>query len=237
MNSAIETAANVVRIKPIKLKQRHRKRRPTTQESKVGGPLKMGKQRNAWLACYKERQLIGEEDTFLLAVEGRSERRDWKWSNSNTRSGITNKVSCNKNITGSNRQQMQTGSAVWQDNWPRACPILAKEQSIERHGTCAELHFNLREEIGVKLDNEHWYQHAPESVQAGRSGKVTILWNQGQTDRPIPSNKSDIILRENEKGTMLMDIAMSRDKNVVKKGAEKPRVSVQGMHWSVPTSF
>jgi hypothetical protein len=96
--------------------------------------------------------------------------------------------------------------------------------------TCAELHFNLREEVGVKLNNEHWYQHVPRSVQAGRSGKVTILWNQVQTDRPIPNNKPDIILRDNEKGTKLMDIAMSGDKNVVKKASEKPRVSVQGIH-------
>jgi hypothetical protein len=33
-----------------------------------------------------------------------------------------------------------------------------------------------------------------------------------------------------KKEPMLMDIAMSGDKNVIKKEAEKPRVSVQGMH-------
>jgi len=35
--------------------------------------------------------------------------------------------------------------------------------------------------------------------------KVTILWNQKlQTERTIPNNKSDITLRENEKGTLLL---------------------------------
>ena len=34
-----------------------------------------------------------------------------------------------------------------------ACPILAKEQYIKRHDTmCAQLHFNICNEIGVKLD-------------------------------------------------------------------------------------
>jgi hypothetical protein len=54
-------------------------------------------------------------------------------------------------------------------------------------------------------------------------GKVTILWNQQvQTDRTLPNNKSDVIIRHNEKGTcMLIDIAIPRDRNVIKKEAEK----------------
>jgi len=54
-------------------------------------------------------------------------------------------------------------------------------------------------------------------------GKVTILWNQKvQTDRTIPTNKPDIIFRDNEKGTcMLIDVAISGDRNVIKKEAEK----------------
>ena len=61
------------------------------------------------------------------------------------------------------------------------------------------------------------------SVETSQGGKVTILWNQQvQTDRTIPSNKPDIIIRDNEKGTcMLIDVAMSGDRNVIKKGAEK----------------
>jgi hypothetical protein len=37
-----------------------------------------------------------------------------------------------------------------------ACPILAKEQYMKRHDrVCAQLHFNIRKETGVKADNEH----------------------------------------------------------------------------------
>jgi len=45
------------------------------------------------------------------------------------------------------------------------------------------------------------------------------LWNQQvQTDRTIPSNKPDIIIRDNEKGTyMLIGAAISGDRNVIKK--------------------
>jgi len=46
--------------------------------------------------------------------------------------------------------------------------------------------------------------------------------NQVQTDRTIRNNKPDIIIRDNEKGTcMLIDVAISGDRNVIKKEAEK----------------
>jgi len=41
-----------------------------------------------------------------MAVEGRSERIDWKWNNSSTRSDIVNQISFDKNITNRNREQM-----------------------------------------------------------------------------------------------------------------------------------
>ena len=49
------------------------------------------------------------------------------------------------------------------------------------------------------------------------------MWNQQvQTDRTIPSNKADIIIRDNEMGTcMLIDVAISGERNVIKKEAEK----------------
>ena len=49
------------------------------------------------------------------------------------------------------------------------------------------------------------------------------MWNQKvQTDRTIPNNKPDIIIRDNEKGTcMIIDVAISGDRNVFKKEAEK----------------
>jgi len=66
------------------------------------------------------------------------------------------------------------------------------------------------QETGVQLDKKHWYEHVPKSVETSQACKVTILWNQQiQTNRTIPNNKPDIIIRDNEKGTcMLIDVAI-----------------------------
>jgi len=50
-----------------------------------------------------------------------------------------------------------------------------------------------------------------------------MLWNQQeQTDRTIPNNKPDTIIRDNEMGTcMLIDVVIPGDRNVIKKEAEK----------------
>ena len=68
----------------------------------------------------------------------------------------------------------------------------------------------------------HWYEYVPKSVERSQGGNVTILWNQQvQTDRTIPNNKPDIIIRNNERGTcMLIDVAISGDRNVIKNEAE-----------------
>jgi hypothetical protein len=73
------------------------------------------------------------------------------------------------------------------------------------------------------LDKKLWYEHVPKSVETSQGDKVTILWNQQvKTDRTIPNNKPDIIIRDNEKGTcMSIDVAISGDRNVIKEGAEK----------------
>jgi hypothetical protein len=76
---------------------------------------------------------------------------------------------------------------------------------------------------GYNWTKKHWYEHVPKSVETSKGGKVTILWNQQvQTDRTFPNNKPDIIIRDNEPGTcMLIDVAISGDRNVIKKEAEK----------------
>ena len=73
---------------------------------------------------------------------------------------------------------------------------------------CAQLHFNMCKEIWVKLDNEHWYQNVPKSVEISVECKVTILRNENvQTDRTIPNNKPETIC-DNENATcMLTDVA------------------------------
>ena len=79
-------------------------------------------------------------------------------------------------------------------------------------------------------------------METGQGGKVTILWNQQvQTDRTIPNNKPDIIIRDKEKRTcVLIDVAISGNRNVIKKEAEKIlkykdlTIEIQRM-WNVKT--
>ena len=107
---------------------------------------------------------------------------------------------------------------------------------------CAQLHFNICKEKGVQLDKKQWYEHVPNSVETSQGGKVTILWSQQvQTDTTIPNNKPDIIICDNQKGTcMLIDTAISRDRNVTKKEADKIlkykdlTIEIQHM-WNVKT--
>ena len=124
-----------------------------------------------------------------------------------------------------------------------ACTLLAKEQYIKRNDrVCAQLHFNLWKETEVQLDKKHWYEHVPKPAETSQGGKVTILWYQKvQTDRIIPNNKQDIIIRDNEKGTcMLIDVAISGYRYVIKKEAEKIltykdlKIYIQRM-WNVKT--
>ena len=70
---------------------------------------------------------------------------------------------------------------------------------------CAQLHFNICKETGVQFDKKHRYEHVPKSVETSQGGKVTILWNQEiQTDTTIPNTKPDILIRDNEKGTCVL---------------------------------
>jgi len=66
----------------------------------------------------------------------------------------------------------------------------------------------------------------PKSVETSQGGKIIVLWNQQvQTDRNIPNNKPDIIIRDNEKGTcMLIDAAISGDRNVIKISREDSKI-------------
>ena len=68
-----------------------------------------------------------------------------------------------------------------------------------------------------KIGKKHLYEHVPKPVETSEGNKVTILWNQQvKTDRTIPNNKPDIIIRDNEKGTcMLIDVAISGERNVI----------------------
>ena len=73
-------------------------------------------------------------------------------------------------------------------------------QHIKRSdNACAQLRFNICKKTGVKLDNEHWYDRVPKSIETSHEGKVIILWNKKmQTDST--SHKPDITIRDNRKG-------------------------------------
>ena len=50
---------------------------------------------------------------------------------------------------------------------------------------------------GHNWTKKHLYEHVPKSVETSQVGKVTVLWNQQvQTDRTVPNNKPDIIIRD-----------------------------------------
>jgi len=87
---------------------------------------------------------------------------------------------------------------------------------------CAQLHSDICKEMEAKLDNRQWYDRVPKSLETSYEGEVTVLWNQQvRTDRIIPNNKPHIIIRDNKRGTcMLIDVAISGGRNVVKKEAE-----------------
>ena len=71
---------------------------------------------------------------------------------------------------------------------------------------------------GVKLDKEL----VPELAEASHEGKVTMLWNQQvKTDRTAPYNKTDSIMRDNERGTCLLKDIAIWDGIFTKKEAEK----------------
>jgi len=54
------------------------------------------------------------------------------------------------------------------------------------------------------------------------SATKSCVNNNSNNNNNIPNNKPDIIIRDNEKGTcMLIDVAVSGDRNVIKKEAEK----------------
>ena len=104
-----------------------------------------------------DRQLISEEDTFIWLSKG-----DLK---AETESGIvaaqdqalqTNYFSTKILDTETdNKCRLCQQFNETTDHIISACPILAKEQYIKRHDiVCAQLHFNIYKETGVKLDQK-----------------------------------------------------------------------------------
>jgi len=87
---------------------------------------------------------------------------------------------------------------------------------------CAQLHFNIRKETGVKLDYEQQYKQIPKLGETSHEHKVPITYNQQvQANRTTSNNKLDIKNHDNEKGAcMLIEVAISGVRNVIKKEVE-----------------
>jgi hypothetical protein len=88
-------------------------------------------------------------------------------------------------------------------------------------------------EIEVKLDNEHWYEHAPELVET--SQMVSYLYYVIKRCKLTES-----IIREEEHMSLLTDVAISGDRNVMKietktiVQCEDLTIEIQHM-WNVKT--
>ena len=101
------------------------------------------------------------------------------------------------------------------------CTAMAADQYLQRHKVAAELHLGICKHYGIDMQGKHWYQHKPDRVIDNEA--VTILWDSPiQTDRHIPCNKPDIVIREKTSNKCLMiEVAIPSDYNIQKKTTEK----------------
>ena len=75
-------------------------------------------------------------------------------------------------------------------------------------------------EYGVE-SSDKWYEHFPKSVEENE--EVKLLWDLTiQTDREIHHRRPDIVIEKKKaKETIIVDIAVPRDSNVLQKETEK----------------
>ena len=101
------------------------------------------------------------------------------------------------------------------------CPELAKTEYIQCHcKATARMHWKICKEFGTEV-KEQWYEHEPMTVT--RKDSITILWDMPiHTDRTIPANRPDIVLK-NKKGKtcLLIDTTIPLDTNTSVKTTEK----------------
>jgi hypothetical protein len=104
-----------------------------------------------------DKQLISEEDTFLWLLKGDLKAETESEIVAAQDQALQRKYHatkyCKRKKNCKCRLCHQFEETV--HHIMSACPILAKEQYIKRHDrVCAQLHFNICKEIGVKLDTE-----------------------------------------------------------------------------------
>jgi hypothetical protein len=101
----------------------------------------------------------------------------------------------------------------------RRSPILTKNEYVIRHDKVCKHPFSICEILGTET-TENWYSHTPKPVCQHEN--ITVLWNQGeQTDREVLANRPDIIIKnKKDKICLLLDVAISSDRNVIQKESE-----------------
>jgi hypothetical protein len=107
------------------------------------------------------------------------------------------------------------------DHLISGCPILAKNEHIIRHDkVCIHLYYSICKTLGIET-TENWYSHTPNPVCQHED--ITVLWNQGiQTDREVLASRPDIIIKNmKDKIFLLIDGAISSDRNVIEKESKK----------------
>ena len=107
------------------------------------------------------------------------------------------------------------------DHLVSGCPILAKNEYIERHNKVGQyIHWKVSQWYGLPTADSWYKQQTPPVIENGRS---KILWDFGiQTDRTILANRPDIIIVDKEKKTcMLLDFSVPSDRNTSIKNFEK----------------
>lgn len=102
------------------------------------------------------------------------------------------------------------------------CTAIAADMYLDRHNkVAAELHLDICKHYGIDTQAKHWYQHKPDRVM--ENDEVTILWDsQIQTDRHIPCNKPDIVIKEKKtRKCVMIDVSIPSDYNIQRKATEK----------------
>ena len=104
-----------------------------------------------------------------------------------------------------------------------SCPKLAPGETEykKRHDVVGRvIHWEVCKEYGVECSDK-WYEHSPKSVEENE--EVKLLWDFTiQTDREIHHRRPDIVIQKKKaKETIIVDIAVPGDNNVLQKETEK----------------
>ena len=107
------------------------------------------------------------------------------------------------------------------DHLLSGCPVLAKREYLIRHNKVAQyVHWAISKHYGLQTADT-WYEH--ETPPVVENSKAVVLWDFSiQTDRCIPANRPDIVVRDKENKTcLLLDISVPSDTNTSLKTFEK----------------